>query len=119
MKISEAIKIHNELEDNELVQKYMEALHIVVQQTERKPRKEHYKSSNIKDYYIEFPYKYLTFENGKAVWQKCNYNCSYKCIKPSKYSGGNYCLSKCNKTRKDIEEFINREILKDLQRKEQ
>lgn len=116
MTIKEAIKIHNELEDNELVKKYMEALHILVEETHKKPKKEYYKSSNLKDYYIELPYKELTFSNGKAVYKKHNYSCSYR--NKNNDGGGNYCLSLCNKTRKGIEEFIDKEILEDLENKE-
>lgn len=111
-RLKEEREKNKELENNELVQKYMEALHIVIKYTERKPKKEYYKSSNMKDYFIELPYKYITFENGKAKWQKCGYNCSYRNVNND--GGGNYCLSLCNKTRKNIEKFITDEILEDL-----
>ena len=116
MTIREAIKIHNELCDKEEIKKYDEAVRILCNKMSNcKPKKEYYKSSKTKDYYIELPYRELTVNGkGKFVYIKHYYSCSYKYINNSKYSGGNYCLSlnKSN-TREKIEEFIEREIAKD------
>ena len=112
MNLKEAIKIHNELEDNEQVQKYLEALSIVVKELDRKAKVEYYKSSSIKDYYIELPYKQLTINSdGKAVYRKHSYNCIYK-YKNEK-AHGNYCLSLCNYTKEYIEQLIDNAIIKD------
>lgn len=109
MTIKEAIKIHNELDDNELVQKYMEALHIVVKQLNKKPKEEYYKSTEDKDYYIELPYKKLEMNgSGKAVYKQYYYNAKYK-YKDGRGTG-NYCLSLCKYDRKAIEKFINKKI---------
>lgn len=80
-----------------------------------KPKKVYYKSSKTKDYYIELPYRELTVNaEGRFIYRKHYYSCSYKYINKGKYSGGNYCLSlnKSN-TREKIESFIDKEILKD------
>lgn len=120
MNIREAIKIHNELCDKEEIIKYCDALHIIYEKMrECKPKKEYYKSSKTKDYYIELPYRGLTFNNGKVVYEKHGYSCSYTFKNKSKYSGGNYCLSKCNKNREYITNLIEREILKDNSKEEE
>lgn len=114
MNLREAIKTYNELNNKEEIIKYCEALHIVCKKMEEcKPKKEYYKSSKIKDYYIELPYKKLTLNNEKAVYEKRYYNCIYEYTNKSKYGGGNYCLSLCKYTREKIEELIEREIAKD------
>lgn len=119
MNLREAIKIHNELCDKEEIKKYCEALHIVCEKMQNcKPKKEYYKSSKIKDYYIELPYRELTIHNGKAVYEKHNYSCSYTYKNKGKYSGGNYCLSKCNRNREYIVNLIEREILEDNSKEE-
>lgn len=108
MNIKDAIKIHNELEDNEMIQKYMEALHIVVNNLDKKPKEEYYKSSKERDYYIELPYMKLELKNGKAVYKKHYYNAIYKNKDGS--GGANYCLSLCKYNRKYIENFIDKRI---------
>lgn len=63
MTLREAIKIHNELCNKEEIIKYCDALHIICKKMrECKPKKEYYKSSKIKDYYIELPYRELKEE---------------------------------------------------------
>ena len=100
MNLREAIKTYNELQDKEEIKKYSKALNIICEKMSKcKPKKEYYKSSNVKDYYIELPYMELTFNKGKAVFKKHYYNCTYK-YKDEKSVGGNYCLSLCKYTRK-------------------
>lgn len=112
MNLNEAIKIHNELYDKEEIKKYCEALHIICEEMrDCKPKKEYYKSSIIKDYYIELPYIELTISNGKAIYKKHGYSCSSK-YKDRK-TESNYCLSLCGKKREEIEDFIEREIAED------
>ena len=112
MNLKEAIKIHNELFNKEEIKKYCEALHIVREKMQNcKPKKEYYKSSIINNYYIELPYMELTIENGKAVYRKHRYSCLSK--SKSGKTESNYCLSLCKINRKDIEEFIEREIAND------
>ena len=57
MNIREAIKIYNELKDDENVIKYSEALSIVLKQLHKEPKKQFYKSSKSNDFYIELPKK--------------------------------------------------------------
>ncbi len=112
MNLNEAIKIHNELYDKEEIKKYCEALHIICEEMRNcKPKKEYYKSSIIKDYYIELPYTEVTISNGKAVYRKYGYDCLSK-SKDNK-TGSHYCLGLCKLNRKDIEEFVERKIVED------
>lgn len=116
MNLKEAIKIHNELCNKEEIKKYDEACRILCQTMDDcKPKKVYYKSSKTKDYYIELPYRELTVNaEGRFIYRKHYYSCSYKYINKGKYSGGNYCLSlnKSN-TREKIESFIDKEIAED------
>lgn len=116
MNLKEAIKIHNELCNKEEIKKYDEATIILCEKMRNcKPKKVYYKSSKTKDYYIELPYRELTVNaEGKFIYRKHYYSCSYKYINKGKYSGGNYCLSliKSN-TKEKIEDFIDEEIVKD------
>ena len=112
MNLKEAIKVYNELNEKEEIKKYCEALHIVCGEMQnRKPKIEYYKSSAIKDYYIELPYMELTMNNGKAVYRKHRYSCLSK--SKDKKTGSNYCLSLCRYNREEIEKIIEREITKD------
>lgn len=120
MTLKEAIKIYNELCIKEEIKKYDEALHILCNKMKDcKPKKEYYKSSKTKDYYIELPYRELTVNSkGQFVYKKHSYSCSYTYKNKGKYSGGNYCLSKCNRNREYITNFIEREILEDNSKEE-
>lgn len=112
MNLKEAIKVYNELNDKEEIKKYCEALHIVCEKMQNcKPEIEYYKSSTIKDYYIELPYMELTMNNGKAVYRKHRYSCLSK--SKSGKTESHYCLSLCKRNKKDIEEFIEKEIAND------
>ena len=112
MNLKEAIKVYNELNEKEEILKYCEALHIVCGKMQNcKPKIEYYKSSAIKDYYIELPYMELTMNNGKAVYRKHNYSCLSK--SKDRKTESHYCLSLCKHNRKEIEKLIEREIAND------
>lgn len=118
MEIEEAIKTYNELYDNENVKKYNETLHIILKETNKKPEREYYKSSNTHDFYIELPYKRLALTSEGAKYEEHGYNAIFTPRKDrilpdkTKY-GGNFCLSLCKYSREKIQEFIEDHIRED------
>ena len=118
MEIEEAIKTYNELYDDENVKRYNETLGVILKETDKKPEKEYYKSSNIYDYYIEFPYKRLCLTSEGAKYEEHGYNAIFKKKKdrifPGKYyGGGNFCLSLCKFSKEEIEQLIEERIERD------
>lgn len=118
MEIEEAIKTYNELYDDENVKKYNETLHIILNETDKEPEREYYKSSNTHDYYIELPYKRLALTSEGAKYEEHGYNAIFTPRKNKILPGktkycGNFCLSLCKYSREKIKEFIEDHIRED------
>lgn len=108
----EEIETFNAIKDLPIIQQYTDLLYKVVAFNDKKPKEKYYKSSQLRDYYIEMPYDRLTLDNeGKYYIKKCNY--SYNGKRKDKSSTLYGCLSYCNYSLKEIKEMIDKSIEKD------
>ena len=111
MKIEEAIEVYNSLHNNKSIKLYNEAIHVLLEEMDkRKPELVYFKSSNKYDYYIERPYEEMYFaENGIEFRQH-----SYNVIGKGKgYGTINFCLSLCNYSQEEIMTIIENHIIED------
>ena len=111
MKLEEAIEIYNALHNTESIKLYNKAIHILLEEMDkRKPEQEYFKSSNKYDYYIEQPYKEMFFGKNGIEFQQHSYNA----IGKSKgYGTVNFCLSLCNYSEEKIMTIIENHIIED------
>lgn len=108
----EEIETFNAIKDLPIIQQYIDLLDKIVSFDDNKPKEKYYKSSQLRDYYIEMPYDRLTLDNeGKYYIKKCSY--SYNGKRKDKSSTLYACLSYCNYSLKEIKEMIDKSIEKD------
>ena len=112
MELEEAIRTYNLFEDSPKIRQFEEARHFLLEEMKnRKPREEYYKSSNLYDYYILYPYKSLEFSENKIMEVERNYDCIGK-GRQSK-SERHFCLSLCKMSQNEIIELIENQIKED------
>lgn len=112
MELNEAIEIYNSLHKNESIKLYCDALHVVVEEMQkRKPKEVYYKSSDKYDYYIRQPYTEIYFSEDGVKFREHYYDA----IGKGKVTNGTlyFCDSLCKYTEDKIIESIERHILED------
>lgn len=108
----EEIETFNAIKDLPIIKQYTDLLDKIVSFNDKKPKEKYYKSSQLRDYYIEMPYNRLTLNSeGKYYIKKCNY--SYNGKRKDKGSTLYGCLSYCNYSLKGIKKEIDKSIEKD------
>lgn len=108
----EEIETFNAIKDLPIIQQYTDLLNKIVQFNNDKPKKEYYKSSQLRDYYIEMPHNVITVDkDGKYFKKKCGYN--YVGERKDKKSTLYGCVSYCNYSLEEIKEMIDKSIEKD------
>lgn len=112
MKLNEAIRIYNLFFDSPKVKQFEEARRLILEEmSNRKPREEYYKSSNLYDYYILYPYKALEFsKEGIEEVEHC-----FDCVGRGRQSKSeiHFCLSLCKMSKNEIIEMIDNHIKED------
>lgn len=107
----EEIETFNAIKDLPIIKQYTDLLHKIVS-FNKKPKEKYYKSSQLRDYYIEMPYDELTLNSeGKYYIKKCSY--SYNGKRKDKSSTVYGCLSYCNYSLKEIKKKIDKSIEED------
>ena len=108
----EEIETFNAIKDLPIIKQYIDLLDKIVSFNSGKPKEKYYKSSILRDYYIEMPYDKLDLDNeGKYYIRKCGY--SYNGKRKDKSSTLCACLSYCNYSLKEIKQMIDKNIEKD------
>lgn len=115
----EKLHRYNLIKDDEIVKEYCKLLDEIFNETnkiEEEHKKngfEYYKSSNIRDYYIEKPYEYLDYSTEKGGYYYRQRGYSY--IGKSKVDNSTLhgCLSLCKYSLEQIKEIIDVDIQKD------
>ena len=113
----EEIEIFNAIKDLPIIKQYTDLLDKIVSFNSNKPKEKYYKSSKLRDYYIEMPYDKLDInKEGNYYIRKCGY--SYNGKRKDESSTLYGCLSYCNyslkKIKQMIDENIDKENLEDL-----
>ena len=112
MNKEKAIEIYNLYSNWEIIKEFEEARDFILEEMKnRKPQEEYYKSSNLYDYYILYPYKSLEFSENKIIEVERNYDCMAKSRKSK--SVLYFCLSLCKKSKNEIIELIENRIKKE------
>ena len=108
----EEIETFNAIKDLPIIKQYLDLLDKIVSFNDKKPKEKYYKSSQLRDYYIEMPYEQLTLNSeGKYYIQKRGY--SYNGKRKDKSSTLYGCLSYCNYSLKEIKKEIDKSIEED------
>lgn len=110
LSIEMALNIYNSLHNNEIINKYEEARSIILEFASVKAERELYKEVNGVDYFIELPYKTISFTKDGAVWEENSFSC---CKSKSGGVTTMACLSLCGYSRKHIIEILERWIKED------
>lgn len=115
----EKLHRYNLIKDDEIVKEYCKLLDEIFNETNKikeehkKNGFEYYKSSNIRDYYIEKPYKDLDYSTEKGgYYYRQN---SYSYIGKNKYNGSTLYsgLNLCKYSLEEIKEMIDKKIKED------
>lgn len=110
---------YNLIKDEEIVKEYCKLLDEIFNETNKIKEKhekngfEYYKSSNIRDYYIEKPYKDLDYSIKKGGYYYRQRGYSYIGKKKDKSSTLYGCLSLCKYSLEEIKEMIDKSIKED------
>ena len=115
----EKLHRYNLIKDDEIVKEYCKLLDEIFNETNKikeehkKNGFEYYKSSNIRDYYIEKPYKDLDYSNKKGGYYYRQRGYSY--IGKSKVNSSTLygCLGLCKYDIEEIKEMIDKAIKED------
>lgn len=114
MELNEAIEIYNSLHKNESIKLYCDALHVVVEEMQkRKPKEVYYKSSDKYDYYIVYPYTEICFTEDGVGFRERYYDAKGK--NKDGRSTLHFCLSLCKYSKEKMIEKIEEQILEDNQ----
>lgn len=113
MEIREAIRIYNSLFNNKKIRRFEEARSLILEKvSNRKPKEVYYKSSNLYDYYILFPYKSLEFSSDKGIEEVEH---KFDCIGKGRIYNSelHFCLSLCKMNEDEIMKVIDNHIKED------
>jgi len=109
----DAIEVYNLLRNDEKVNSFLEAQHIITELFDANPEKEYLKSSTKRDYYILLPCEHVGFDSDShgLVVKKRGLDGEGK--NKDGTGGVMFCLSLCNKSLSQIIKSIDEHILED------
>lgn len=108
-------EIEHKLRNDSNVIAYNEALHKIIEQSDKcKSEKEYYSSSNKYDYYIELPYEEIDYDCKKGYYvRQCGYSYMGKGINKNKGFELRGCISNCKYGKEKVIEIIENNIERD------